>query len=281
MQVYRRIAATAGAVPPAYVLLAAAVLLAGTACSDSKSSQTPPKPPPCITSADCLVDFECDPNLGVCVPKPVTDVDDIDTDDLPDLDPDTDDGEPDVVTDGDEVEPPTDQDDTVTDGPGEQDDTPPPGDEDDQSDPQETADPDISDPDEGAQGTTCDRDAQCPNFRNGQRCNPSRRQCEWCDPVCSATQACNWNGAEWYCGTPCNPACGSGQVCSLGQCVTPSCTTCQRCFNCDASTGFVCKPIPNCQNGDGEVSRACLPPNSPCEYTSACCSGICLLGYCM
>jgi hypothetical protein len=125
-------------------------------------------------------------------------------------------------------------------------------------------------------------------------CNTATHRCEYCDPPCLAGEACNFNYEGWYCDAPCTPPCPEGFVCSSSTCVQLRCQTCPEptnCYECNATTAYLCEhreDRPGCGGGgDTESverlrSNGCLPANEECtEGVSDCCSGTCLMGYCL
>ncbi len=141
------------------------------------------------------------------------------------------------------------------------------------------------------------------------KCNKNTGRCEWCDPLCEKDEFCNFapNGS-WFCGNPCEPPCPEGTVCSYNLCLQKKCPICPPCYACSALTGFTCKQIEGCTDGDVDTDvdvsvgksvnnqpGAFFPPNpnpifmpkcsqaaTPCiEGNNNCCSGACVMGYCL
>jgi hypothetical protein len=116
-------------------------------------------------------------------------------------------------------------------------------------------------------------------------CNPVTGHCEWCDPPCEEGKSCNFDIDTWYCGSPCEPPCPEGYGCGRSnECIELRCNPCSgACYECSGETGYVCVPDENCGDNDTEVRRAaCVPANGECtEGVTDCCSGTCLMGYCL
>jgi len=117
-------------------------------------------------------------------------------------------------------------------------------------------------------------------------CNPRNYHCECCDPMCNSGESCNFNASEWYCGTPCEPACPDGYACSGGSCVELKCANCPPGYTCSAETCYTCKRI-NATDGDVDAESSlrrtsCIPGMEPCRQgIDSCCSGVCFEGRCM
>ena len=162
----------------------------------------------------------------------------------------------------------------------------------------DTADPDQWDPDDipvfDCTATGCRPEEG--------RCNPVTGACEWCEPPCEEGEACNYTGTLWYCGNPCVPPCPDGFACSGGTCIELRCPRrCEPCYTCNAMSGYVCTfdpGDPRCADGDTSPwgpatpdntaakpirpAYVCQPAASPCiEGLANCCSGACVMGYCL
>ncbi len=209
----------------------------------------------CVTNQDCGPGYECDSNSGMCIP-----LGDDDDDDNDDEDGDTDDDDDDDDTTDD------DDDDTV-DGDG-------------------TC---SSDADCGAgqicTGGSCVADCSTTGCTYGT-CNANTGRCEFCDPLCSEGQCCNYGGTFYYCGSCCSEPCPDGTVCQSGNCVTPSCPsscdTTDPCYACGPETGYLCEETNAVGCGGERKSMECLRTNEACrEGVDVCCSGNCLMGTCL
>ena len=218
--------------------------------------------PDCPPEENCWDGQVCDFLLGKCVDSAVTDGD-------PDDDPETD-----PLADGD-----------TPDLPG----------DDDWSDPADADDlwPEVPDTGEELPPDDC-RVTGC--LLDEGKCNPATGRCEWCNPPCDANEECNYHPSGWYCGAPCDPACPDGYACSDSACVLLVCPRCPPCYYCSGSTGYLCVEDPNCTvDGDRDPERTneptpqrpvfvnpCMPAATPCmEGISNCCSGACVMGYCL
>ena len=235
-----------------------------------------PRFPDCYYDEDCPEGQYCEEDTQTCVDWPV----DGDTDDADNTDPDNvDPWDPDWP-------------DTDPDWP----DTDPDRDNGDR-DRDDTADPDPADRDDqpviDCTSTGC--------LPEQGVCNPVTGNCEWCDPPCETGESCNYTGTLWYCGNPCIPPCPDGFACSGGTCIELRCPRCEPCYTCSALSGYICAfdpTDPRCVDGDstwnepqtpdmmnGKKARpayTCQPAASPCiEGLANCCSGACVMGYCL
>ncbi len=98
-------------------------------------------------------------------------------------------------------------------------------------------------------------------------CNQVTERCEFCDPLCSAGQCCNFvSGEEWTCGECCDPPCEQGQVCSdIGECVALECPSCPDGFDCGPHTGYMCKDMDLCDPDPCEGLGECDPIDGTCD----------------